>query len=104
MGLVGYSAAKVLIPAFYALHDARTPMLISFGSIVVNFCYGDGDAARREFGTRRTGAFHVGRGDLQRIALFILMRNRVGGIYGRNLWSTFLRVSAASALMGARFG
>ena len=25
VGLVGYSAAKVLNPAFYALHDARTP-------------------------------------------------------------------------------
>jgi hypothetical protein len=29
------------------------------------------------------------------------MRNRVGGIYGRNLWRTFVRVSFASALMGA---
>ena len=40
IGLVGYSAAKVLNPAFYALHDARTPMIISFGSIAVNFSDG----------------------------------------------------------------
>jgi putative peptidoglycan lipid II flippase len=35
------------------------------------------------------------------IALLVLMRNRVGGIYGRKLWQTFIRVSAASGVMGA---
>ena len=29
IGLAGYSAAKVLNPAFYALHDSRTPMIVS---------------------------------------------------------------------------
>jgi putative peptidoglycan lipid II flippase len=29
IGLAGYSALKVLNPAFYALHDARTPMFVS---------------------------------------------------------------------------
>ena len=37
MGLAGYSALKVLNPAFYALHDARTPMLVSLISIAVNY-------------------------------------------------------------------
>jgi putative peptidoglycan lipid II flippase len=37
IGLAGYAAVKVLSPAFYALNDARTPMLISLGSIAVNF-------------------------------------------------------------------
>ena len=37
IGLAGYAALKVLNPAFYALGDARTPMLVSLGSIVVNF-------------------------------------------------------------------
>ncbi|MGZ9215251.1 MAG: murein biosynthesis integral membrane protein MurJ, partial [Candidatus Binatia bacterium] len=36
VGLAGYGAIKVLSPAFYALNDARTPMLISLGSIAVN--------------------------------------------------------------------
>ena len=33
IGLAGYAALKVLNPAFYALHDARTPMIISLISI-----------------------------------------------------------------------
>ncbi len=37
IGLAGYGAIKVLSPAFYALNDARTPMLISLGSIAVNY-------------------------------------------------------------------
>ena len=38
---------------------------------------------------------------LSSIALFALMRNRVGGIYGRKLWQTFHRISTASMAMGA---
>ena len=37
IGLAGYAAVKVLSPAFYALGDARTPMLISLVSIAVNY-------------------------------------------------------------------
>ena len=35
-GLAGYAAIKILAPAFYALNDARTPMLVSVASIAVN--------------------------------------------------------------------
>jgi putative peptidoglycan lipid II flippase len=36
LGLAGYSAIKIPAPAFYALGDARTPMLVSLASIAVN--------------------------------------------------------------------
>jgi putative peptidoglycan lipid II flippase len=36
LGLAGYGGIKVLAPAFYALGDARTPMLVSLLSILVN--------------------------------------------------------------------
>ena len=35
-GLAGYAAVKLLAPAFYALGDARTPMLVSLVSVLVN--------------------------------------------------------------------
>jgi putative peptidoglycan lipid II flippase len=38
MGLVGYSAVKVLAPAFYAIDRRNLPMLVSLFSIAVNFC------------------------------------------------------------------
>jgi len=38
IGLAGYSAVKVLAPAFYALDKKYLPMLVSILSILVNFC------------------------------------------------------------------
>ncbi|MBN8110480.1 lipid II flippase MurJ, partial [Vibrio vulnificus] len=37
IGLTGYAAIKILSPAFYALDDAKVPMIISIASIAVNF-------------------------------------------------------------------
>src|SRR5256885_165210 len=37
IGLTGYAAIKILSPAFYALNDAKTPMIVALVSIVVNF-------------------------------------------------------------------
>jgi putative peptidoglycan lipid II flippase len=101
VGLIGYSAIKVINPAFYALQDSRTPMIISFGSIVVNFVvalttvqvFGWGHAGLA-MSTSAVATFSA-------VALFVIMRNRIGGIYGRNLWSSFVKVSIASAAMGA---
>ncbi|HYP06587.1 MAG TPA: murein biosynthesis integral membrane protein MurJ [Bryobacteraceae bacterium] len=100
-GLVGYSAAKVLNPAFYALHDSRTPMLVSFASIAVNLLTVTALLNLAHLGHEGLALSTSAVAVVSSIALFIIMRNRVGGIYGRNLWRTFLRVSFASALMGA---
>jgi putative peptidoglycan lipid II flippase len=100
VGLVGYSAAKVLNPAFYALHDARTPMIISFGSIAVNFLTVVMMIKAAGFGHEGLALSTSAVAIFSAVALFVIMRSRIGGIYGRDLWRTFVRVSAASALMG----
>jgi putative peptidoglycan lipid II flippase len=100
IGLVGYAAAKVINPAFYALHDSRTPMLVSACSIAINLSAvvvllkvaGMGHAGL----ALATSAVAI----FSSMALFLVMRQRVGGIYGRNLWRTFSRVSLASIIMG----
>jgi len=101
VGLAGYSALKVLNPAFYALHDARTPMLISLISIGVNYL-------SASFLLRDTGLGHAGlalstsvNAVFGGVALFVILRNRVGGIYGRNLIESIWKIAAASAVMGA---
>jgi putative peptidoglycan lipid II flippase len=35
------------------------------------------------------------------VALFVILRNRIGGIYGRNLTESVWKIIAASAVMGA---
>jgi len=100
-GLAGYSALKVLNPAFYALHDARTPMLVSLISIGVNYV-----TASLLF--RDTTLGHAGLAlstsvvaIFGAVALFLLLRKRIGGVYGRNLAASIWKIVSASAVMGA---
>lgn len=101
VGLVGYSATKVLSPGFYALHDARTPMLVSLASIALNFFTVFLMLTVAHLGHEGLALSTSVVAILSSIVLFALMRNRVGGIYGRKLWQTFHRISTASMLMGA---
>ncbi|HEX5226777.1 MAG TPA: murein biosynthesis integral membrane protein MurJ [Bryobacteraceae bacterium] len=101
VGLAGYSALKVLSPAFYALHDARTPMIVSLVSIAVNY-------VTAELLFRHTGLGHAGLAlsmatvaTFGAVALFILLRNRIDGIYGRNLFESIWKIAVSSGIMGA---
>ena len=100
VGLVGYSAVKVLNPAFYALQDAHTPMYVSFGSIAVNLTVVVSLLNVAGFGHEGLALSTSLVAVFSSVALFTIIRKRVGGIYGRRLWSTFVRVSLSSALMG----
>jgi putative peptidoglycan lipid II flippase len=100
IGLAGYSGIKVLNPAFYALNDSRTPMLVSLASIAVNAAaatallrYTDLGHAGLALSTSTVALFSF-------ITLFSILRVRTGGIHGRALASSSLRIALASAGMG----
>ena len=101
IGLAGYAAAKVLNPAFYALGDARTPMAISLFSVLINFGVAYSAVQFAGFGHAGLALSTSSVAIFSSVALFIIMRNRIGGIYGRNLWRSFSRVTLASIAMGA---
>ena len=98
-GLAGYSAVKVLAPAFYALNDARTPMLVSLASILVN--YAAASTMVRVLGHAGLALSTSTVALFSFVILLILMRRRVGGIEGGHLLATFWKVSFASAVMAA---
>jgi putative peptidoglycan lipid II flippase len=99
IGLAGYAAVKVLSPAFYALNDARTPMLISIASIAVNYL----------MNSLLVGPFgHVGLAFststvalVNFLLLALLMRKRLGKLEGRRLGKTILLVGVAAAAMAS---
>jgi putative peptidoglycan lipid II flippase len=99
IGLAGYGGVKVLAPAFYALDDALTPMLVSLGSVVVNYI----------INYLLVGPLgHVGLAcststvALVNFALLLaLMRRRLGRLEGRRLALSFLRISLATLAMAA---
>jgi len=101
VGLTGYAALKVLSPAFYALGNARIPMLVSIASIVVNY-------AVASTMVRVAGLGHAGLAlSTSAVALFgflvlfAILRKQIGGIYGRSLAMQLGKVALASAAMAA---
>jgi putative peptidoglycan lipid II flippase len=101
VGLTGYAALKVLVPAFYALNDARSPMLISVLSIGINFAVAS--AMVKLAGLGHAGlALSTSTVALAGFAaLLAIMRRRIGGIDGKLLLSRFLRIGAATLAMSA---
>ena len=100
IGLAGYSALKVLNPAFYALHDARTPMLISLTSIAVNYFTASMLLRKTSLGHAGLALTTSAVAIFGAIALFAILRPRIGGIYGRDLGISILKITLASAVMG----
>jgi putative peptidoglycan lipid II flippase len=101
IGLVAYSAVKVLAPAFYALDRRYLPMLISLLSILTNF-------ALNWFFTFHLGLGHRGLAlsvslvaIINFLLLYIMMARYAGGLESGSLMVTLGKVlTAGCALAG----
>jgi putative peptidoglycan lipid II flippase len=112
IGLTGYAAIKVLSPSFYALDDAKKPMIIALCSIVVNAIASYifmrvfsqiGVTADHPHGFGHVGvALATSTVALVNfLALAYFMRRRIKRIDGRQMLNSFIRIAAASALLSA---
>jgi putative peptidoglycan lipid II flippase len=98
-GLLGYSAVKLATPAFYALRDSRTPVTISALSIAVNVALNL--ALVRAIGYRGLALGTAISALVNAAALLWLLRSRLGGIDGRQVFVAFTKIGAASLAMAA---
>src|SRR5204863_9615628 len=100
LGLAGYAGIKVLAPAFYALDDARTPMLVSLLSILVNLTLNWTLVHVMGLGhvglALSTSAVALGNCAL----LYVFLRRRIGPL-GGGLAGTLRRILLAAAIMAA---
>ncbi len=97
-GLVGYSAVKIAVPAFYSLRESRTPVVVSAVTVLLNVVLNVSLVRAMGFtglalGTAVSAIFNAS-------ALLWLLRSRLGGIDGRRIAASFARIAAASAVMG----
>lgn len=97
-GLIGYSAVRFAVPTFYALHDSRTPVSVSVAAVLLN-------AALNLILVRVMGypglALGTAAASLFNAALLLwLLRIRLGGLDGRRILTSFLKILAASVIMG----
>ena len=112
IGLAGYAAIKIVSPAFYALDDAKTPMYVSLASILVHvvvsysmlkFLSTVGVTPERPSGFGHVGVA-LATSAVARVnffALTLLMRKRISGLNGRDIFASFVKIVVASALMSA---
>ncbi|MBM3786134.1 MAG: murein biosynthesis integral membrane protein MurJ [Acidobacteria bacterium] len=99
LGLAGYSALKIMVPAFYALKDSRTPMYISLLSIAINYAAASTMTSGTAFGHAGLALSTAVVALFGGVAQFLILRNRIGGIYGRSLTGNVMKIMFASALM-----
>jgi putative peptidoglycan lipid II flippase len=100
-GLAAFAALKLITPAFYALGDSRTPMLVSVASIAVN-------AATAFVAVRYLSFGHAGLAlSLSMVSIFnaltllALIGPRIGGLRVAAVLRSLAKIVAAAAVMGA---
>ena len=99
-GLAGYSAMKMIAPAFYALGDARTPMVVSVMSVLVNGVCAFAMVRLAGFGFAGLALSVSVVSTFSAITLLMLLQARIGGIHGRAMAASVAKIGVAAALMG----
>jgi putative peptidoglycan lipid II flippase len=97
-GILGYSLVKIVSPSFYSLREARTPVVVSVVTIILNLglnlwlnsIYGFKGLA---LGTAIAANANAG-------LLMYLLSKRLGGIDFPRIAVTFAKTCVAAALMG----
>lgn len=98
-GLLGYSAVKIISPAFYAMKDSRTPVTISLLAVATNL--GLNLFLVRVLGYRGLALGTAIAALLNAFMLLWMLRGRIHGFEGSRVLTTFVKITVASLAMGA---
>jgi putative peptidoglycan lipid II flippase len=96
-GLIGYSAIKLAVPAFYALRDARTPVVVGIVSVALNVALNV--ALARLLGFKGLAIGTTASALFNGAALMWLLRRRLHGLDGRRIAVAAAKVLGASIVM-----
>ena len=97
-GLTGYSMVKIVTPAFYALGESRTPVVVTVSTVVMNVIL-------NIVLVRYIGYLGLATGTslaavMNASVLVVLLSRRLGGLEGRRLLGVATRTAAATLVMG----
>jgi len=95
IGLVSYSALKVLTPAFYAIGQRKTPMVVSFLAIGTNLLLNWLFTFRLGWGHRGLAFSTSIVATINFILLYVLMRRRTGRLETARMMSTLGKICLA---------
>jgi putative peptidoglycan lipid II flippase len=97
VGLAGYSAVRIASPTFYAIGESRTPAIVSAGVIVVNVVASL--ALVRTIGFQGLALSTSIAAITNAAVLLWLLRRRLGGLQGRYLLVTLVKVTISAVVM-----
>ncbi len=98
LGLFAHSALEIVTRAFYSLHDTRTPVLIGAGAMIINIIlslilirplFHGGLALANSAATV-----------IETSVLLVILRGRLGGIDGKTLLRSMVKIGLAASVMG----
>jgi putative peptidoglycan lipid II flippase len=98
LGLLPMALREVISRVYFAMQDTFTPMMLGIAAVAVNIILNFilvGPLAHGGLALATSIASLVAV-----IILFAVLRRRVGGLGGLEMWDSFWRVSLASAVMG----
>jgi putative peptidoglycan lipid II flippase len=99
IGLIGYSAARITSPTFYALGRPRVPVIVSIVSIGVNVVCSIALVRVMGFSGLALGTSIAAV--VNAVALVWLLRAALDGLEGRRLAATTIKIVAAAMVMAA---
>src|SRR6266436_5548859 len=99
IGLVAYSALKVLTPAFYAVGKRNTPMLVSFLAIAANLFLNWLFTFRLGWGHRGLAFSTSLVATINFLSLYALMRRHIRRLETRQMLTALGKISLAGALL-----
>jgi putative peptidoglycan lipid II flippase len=97
IGLVGYSAARIASPVFYALQRSRVAVILSTVTIAVNLAFSL--ILVRWIGFRGLAIATSLAAIVHGVLALVLLRRQLGRIGGGRLAMSFIKIAAASAVM-----
>ena len=99
-GLFAYSCVEIATRAFFALHDTKTPVLISLITMGLNVALSLAFIHLSPLSYGGLALSHVIATTAEMAALLLLLQRRLGGLGGRRLLAPLLRMAVATGLMG----
>jgi putative peptidoglycan lipid II flippase len=98
LGLIGHSGVEILVRAFYALHDTRTPVLLGVLSLAINLIMSL--SLIHALGVTGLALANTTAALIEMMLLIIVIRRRLGGLNDRRMAISALKTIIASVVMG----
>jgi putative peptidoglycan lipid II flippase len=104
LGLPAHSVVEIVVRAFYAMHDTRTPVAVGIGAMGLNVVLSLAFiAAFQAAGWMALGGLALSNSlatTLEMAVLVAILRRRLDGLQGRRMARSLVRIAVSAAAMG----